>query len=72
MAKSELYYRGRVVDAQECLDIGLVNAVVPDDKLMATAMEAKDIAENAPLAVQTTKRMMRMALNNLRHFCGSS
>lgn len=60
---SELYYRGRVVEAQECLDIGLVNAVVPDDKLMETAMEwAQDIADNAPLAVQTTKRMMRMGL----------
>ncbi len=60
---SELYYRGRVVEAEECLDIGLVNAVVPDDKLMETALEwAQDIAENAPLAVQTTKRMMRMGL----------
>ncbi len=60
---SELYYRGRVVDAEESLEIGLVNAVVPDDKLMETAMEwATDIAENAPLAVQTTKRMMRMGL----------
>ena len=60
---SELYYRGRVVLAQECLEIGLVNIVVPDDKLMETAMEwARDIAENAPLAVQTTKRMMRMGL----------
>ena len=60
---SELYYRGRVVGAQECLEIGLVNTVVPDDKLMETAMEwAQDIADNAPLAVQTTKRMMRMGL----------
>jgi len=60
---SELYYRGRVVEAQECLEIGLVNTVVADDKLMETAMEwATDIAENAPLAVQTTKRMMRMGL----------
>jgi enoyl-CoA hydratase/carnithine racemase len=60
---SELYYRGRVVEAQECLDIGLVNAVVPDDKLMETALEwAQDVADNAPLAVQTTKRMMRMGL----------
>ena len=60
---SELYFRGRVVDAQECLEIGLVNIVVEDDKLMETAMEwATDIAENAPLAVQTTKRMMRMGL----------
>ncbi|MDA1075456.1 MAG: enoyl-CoA hydratase-related protein [Proteobacteria bacterium] len=60
---SELYYRGRTIDAQESLDIGLVNAVVPNDKLMETAMEwAQDIADNAPMAVQTTKRMMRMGL----------
>ncbi|HIL95117.1 MAG TPA: enoyl-CoA hydratase/isomerase family protein, partial [Pseudomonadales bacterium] len=60
---SELYYRGRVVAAQECQEIGLVNTVVADDKLMETAMEwATDIADNAPLAVQTTKRMMRMGL----------
>lgn len=60
---SELYYRGRVVKAQECLEIGLVNTVVPDNELMDVAMEwAGDIAANAPLAVQTTKRMMRMGL----------
>lgn len=60
---AELYYRARTVGAQECLDIGLVNAVVPDDQLMDTAMEwANDIADNAPMAVQTTKRMMRMGL----------
>lgn len=60
---SELYYRGRVVGSAECLEIGLVNIVVPDDKVMETAMEwAQEIADNAPLAVQTTKRMMRMGL----------
>ncbi|MFT7687928.1 MAG: enoyl-CoA hydratase/carnithine racemase [Candidatus Azotimanducaceae bacterium] len=60
---SELYYRARVVKAQECLEIGLVNIVVPDEELMDVAMEwATDIAANAPLAVQTTKRMMRMGL----------
>jgi enoyl-CoA hydratase/carnithine racemase len=60
---SELYYRGRVVGAAECLEIGLVNIVVADDKVMETAMEwAQEIADNAPLAVQTTKRMMRMGL----------
>ncbi|MEJ2131022.1 MAG: enoyl-CoA hydratase-related protein [Gammaproteobacteria bacterium] len=60
---AELYYRGRTLDAQECLEIGLVNAVVPDDQLMETAMQwAQEIADNAPLAVQTTKRMMRMGL----------
>ena len=60
---SELYYRGRVVEAQECLDLGLVNTVVPDDQVMETAMQwAQEIADNAPMAVQTTKRMMRMGL----------
>ena len=63
-AKSaELYYRGRTVMADECLELGLVNAVVPHDELLPTAMAcAQEVAENAPMAVQTTKRMMRMGL----------
>lgn len=63
-AKSaELYYRGRVVGAEECLDLGLVNTIVPDDKVLETSLQwAEEIAENAPMAVQTTKRMMRMGL----------
>lgn len=60
---AELYYRARTVGAQECLEMGLVNTVVPDDKVLETAMEwTQEIADNAPLAVQTTKRMMRMGL----------
>ena len=60
---AELYYRGRTVGAQECLEMGLVNIVVPDDEVMTTAMQwAQEIADNAPVAVQTTKRMMRMGL----------
>ncbi|MAM81577.1 MAG: enoyl-CoA hydratase [Gammaproteobacteria bacterium] len=60
---AELYYRGRVVEADECLELGLVNAVVSPDELMPTAMQwAEEIADNAPMAVQTTKRMMRMGL----------
>lgn len=60
---AELYYRARVVGAEECLELGLVNTVVPDDKCLETAMEwAEEIADNAPMAVQTTKRMMRMGL----------
>ncbi len=60
---AELYYRARTVRAEEALQMGLVNTVVPDDELMPTALEwAGEIADNAPLAVQTTKRMMRMGL----------
>jgi len=60
---AELYYRGRTIDAQESLDMGIVNAVVPRDELMDTARaRAEEGAANAPMAVQTTKRMMRMGL----------
>ncbi len=60
---SELYYRARTLNAQESLEMGLVNAVVPAEELMDTAMQwAREVADNAPLAVQTTKRMMRMGL----------
>lgn len=60
---AELYYRARTLNAQESLEMGLVNAVVPADELMDTAMQwAEEVAENAPMAVQTTKRMMRMGM----------
>ena len=60
---AELYYRGRTVLADECLELGLVNAVVPHQELLPTAMAwAQEVADNAPIAVQTTKRMMRMGL----------
>ena len=60
---AELYYRARTIDAAECLDIGLVNAVVAKEELLPTALQwAGEIADNAPMAVQTTKRMMRMGL----------
>ncbi|MGB0998579.1 MAG: enoyl-CoA hydratase/isomerase family protein [Pseudomonadales bacterium] len=60
---AELYYRARTVDAAESLSLGLVNEVVAPEDLLPTAMSwAKEIADNAPMAVQTTKRMMRMGL----------
>ncbi len=60
---AELYYRGRTIGAEEAKEIGIVNEVVSKDDLMSTAQTwAQEIAENAPMAVQTTKRMMRMGL----------
>ena len=61
---TELIFTGRTLSAQESLDWGLANLVVPDADLMdrAHAM-AQEIAANAPLAVQAAKRMMRMGLN---------
>jgi enoyl-CoA hydratase/carnithine racemase len=61
---AEIFYLGRNLDARQSLDYGLVNKVVPDDELMTEAMAwAQEIAANAPMAVQTTKRMMRQGLD---------
>jgi enoyl-CoA hydratase/carnithine racemase len=60
---AELIYLGKTVLADEALDIGLVNAVIPDGDLMKTAQDwAQQIAANAPLAVQSSKRLMRHGL----------
>ena len=60
---SEMFFRGLTLNAQQCKEAGLVNEVVPQDQLMATARQwAKEIEGNAPMAVQATKRMMRQGL----------
>ncbi|MCC6420583.1 MAG: enoyl-CoA hydratase [Gemmataceae bacterium] len=60
---AEVAFLGDVLDAQRCLDLGLVNRVVPHDQLMPEAMKwARQIANNAPLSVQSTKRMMRLGM----------
>lgn len=61
---AEVAFRGRVLSAQEALELGLVNRVVPHDRLASeTRAWAEEIAGNAPLAVQATKRMMRLGLD---------
>ena len=60
---AEICFRGKVLSAQESLELGLVNTVVEPAELMSTAREwAQEIAANASLAVQSTKRMMRLGL----------
>jgi enoyl-CoA hydratase/carnithine racemase len=60
----EIAFTGRTLGAEECLELGLVNQVVEHDKLIETTRElASEIAANAPLAVQATKRMMRLGLD---------
>jgi enoyl-CoA hydratase/carnithine racemase len=61
---AEIIFTGRTLDADQCLALGLVNQVVPDEKLMDAARAlANEIAANAPLAVQGAKRMMRIGLS---------
>jgi enoyl-CoA hydratase len=61
---AELLFTGRIVNAAEALDIGLVSRVVPHADLLPTAMAlADEIASNPPLAVQKMKRGLREALD---------
>jgi enoyl-CoA hydratase/carnithine racemase len=60
---AEIIFTGRTLDAAKCLELGLVSRVVPLESIMdETRTLAAEIAENAPLAVQASKRMMRIGL----------
>ncbi len=60
---AEIIFSGRTLLADECLALGLASHVVPDAELMPRALAlAVEIAGNAPLAVQSAKRLMRAGL----------
>ncbi len=61
---AELIFTGRTLNAQESVAMGLASEVVPNDELPARARAlAAEIAANAPLAVQSAKRLMRMGMD---------
>ena len=61
----ELMYTGDIIDAKEAERIGLVNKVVPHNKLMdeATAL-AKKLAKGPPLALAQIRRAVHSGLTN--------
>jgi enoyl-CoA hydratase/carnithine racemase len=58
----ELTLTGEPITPAEALALGLVNAVVPAPQVLDRALElAAMVAENGPLAVAASKRLVRMA-----------
>lgn len=61
----EMFLRGAPIDADEAERIGLVNHVWPAEELEArTLAMAQEIAANAPLSVQGTRRIFQMLRTN--------
>jgi enoyl-CoA hydratase len=59
----ELALTGDPIDAQRAYELGLVNRVVPGDQVVDAAIAlAERIAKNAPLAVRTSKDVMRRSV----------
>lgn len=61
----ELIATGRVLSAQEAINLGLANLAVPAGRALAAARKmAHQIAANPPAAVQAAKRFLRFGLEN--------
>lgn len=56
----DLTLSGRMMDAQECLAIGLVNKVVPQDQVMAESLAlGAELAAKPPVAMRLNKKRFR-------------
>ena len=55
----ELLFTGRLLDATEAAEVGLVSAVVADDDLLEAGLEfARSVAVKSPLAIANAKRVV--------------
>lgn len=56
----DLTLTGRMMDADECFRIGLINRVVPKDKVMEASLAlAEELASKAPVAMRLNKARFR-------------
>jgi enoyl-CoA hydratase/carnithine racemase len=61
---AEILLMGQFIDAEEAYRVGLVNKVVPRDRLMTTAREwATAICEAGPLQTRAVKEVMLRGYN---------
>lgn len=59
----ELYFRSPRLDAQQSLDLGLVNEILDDDDFEQAALNwCMDIASGAPLALERMKQNLNLAI----------
>ena len=56
----DLSLTGRLMDAEECRRVGLLNHLVPEQELMSKALEvARELAAKPPTAMRRTKQRFR-------------
>ena len=61
-----LFYTGRRIDGEEAHRIGLADVLAPADRLLDTTIAfAKEIAEAAPLALESTRQTLREGLADI-------
>jgi enoyl-CoA hydratase/carnithine racemase len=67
---AEMTFTGRMVSAQEALEIGMIMKVVEPEQLMPETMKlARTIADKPPLQLRLAKRLLKSAANmGLRDF----
>jgi len=62
-ATKELFYTARKVSARKAFDIKLINRICPPEELEQVTYEmAREIAENAPLSIRGTKRILSLCM----------
>jgi len=81
----EVLFTGKFFEAEECLRMGLINRVVPDDQLLNAGLEfANIVATKSPLAVKNMKQVcnrgltmrledaLRLEMQVTHHYCLTS
>lgn len=62
----EMVYTGRLLDAREALEAGVVSEIIPGDQLLHRALELADAVLPAALAVSAAKKILNRAFDLTR------